>query len=45
LHTCQSSYSPQRHSNPIHFEWSAGEHTCPLQVQPSWHMHSPPLQT
>jgi hypothetical protein len=42
LHTSPPSYSPQTHLNPIHFEWSAHEHTCRLQLQPHWHMHSHP---
>jgi hypothetical protein len=42
LHTCPPSYSPQWHQTPNHFEWSADEHTCPLQSQPCWLMLSTP---
>ncbi len=35
-------YSPQRHLAPNHFKWDGDEHTCPLQVEPCWHMHSVP---
>ncbi len=31
--------TPQRDQTPTHFEWSADEHICPLQVQRCWHMH------
>ncbi len=40
LHTCQPSYLPQKYLNPIHFDWSPHEPTCPLSVQLCWHMHS-----
>ncbi len=40
LHTCQASYCPRRHLNPMHIEWSDHEPTCPLQVQQHWHMYS-----
>ncbi len=43
LHTCQPSYSPHRHLNPTHIQWSGDEHNWPLQVQLCWHMHSTPL--
>ncbi len=33
LHTCQTSHSPQRYLNPIHFEWSNHECTYLLQRQ------------
>jgi hypothetical protein len=39
LLTCPPIYSPQRHLIPNHFEWHVDEHTCPLQMQPCWHMH------